>query len=77
MTVKVGDIYPAGGKGPRFWLVVSLYDAGQVHGTRACLLGLDNLEDMNVISAQTYGACFMSRRKLVCHIDITQMRLQP
>ena len=75
--VRVGDVYRALSKGPRFWLVISLYDAGQLHGSRACLLGLDNLEDMNIMSAQTYGVHAMERRKLVTHLDVTKIRLQP
>ncbi len=66
MKVEPGNLYAAkGGKPTRYWLVVA------VCGRSCPMLGLD--ENMNIVSAQTYGVHAMERRPVLDRIDLRQV----
>lgn len=78
MTVEVGDVYHGkGGYKPKYWLIVSIYDYRGIHGKRACMLGLDSLEEPEIVSAQTYSVHAFERRELVTKIDMSTLRFVP
>ena len=81
-TPKVGNIYPAKGgasyrRSTQKWIVISIVGDAEkdLLSAKAVMLGLDDKD--NIVSSQTYNCFALHDRKVLGHIDIRELRLEP